>query len=171
MLIRRNMHCYLRTKLLTCLFPSFRLYNLTHLSLNSYTRRYCRTSTGNLSKTTFRKLLMFCQGTLLTTINVKYGYRGVKNWTTFSDHGTLNLLIKTCLVSNISHWDQYQSWEMQYSCHTDFFLIHANIYAQKSWKRTCPGFKPAMSLFLSVFLEGLVKVAFAFFFCCLFRHV
>ena len=26
---------------------------------------------------------------------------------------------------------------MWYSIHTDFFSIHANVYAQQSWKRTC----------------------------------
>ena len=29
---------------------------------------------------------------------------------------------------------------MLYSGHTDLLSNHADVYAQESWKRTCPGF-------------------------------
>ena len=35
---------------------------------------------------------------------------------------------------------------MYYSSNTNFFLIHANFCAQKSWNRTYPGFDPVTPL-------------------------
>ena len=35
---------------------------------------------------------------------------------------------------------------MHYSSHTDFFSIHANVYAEKSWKGNCPGLNPVTQL-------------------------
>ena len=84
-----EIHFYLRTYIhfLACFLPSV----LTYL--------YCWAFSGNLSRTTLKKLLIFCQGNIPNfDLRKKTNTEGLKTWATHSgrsDQGTLNLIMKT----------------------------------------------------------------------------
>lgn len=101
--------------------------------------------TTNFSKTKFLKLIfkkIFVKGHSLLWSSWKNWLRGVKKWSTPSDrngYGASNF-ISTSLSNFILSKNHI------YINHIDFFSIEANVCAQKSLKRTCPGSNPVMPL-------------------------
>ena len=130
------------------LLASFHTINYQYLSLILYLRIYCCTLTKNFYKRTLRKLLIFFQGNILSNILsyfvfVKNWKRGFKNWTKLSGRGddeTLNFLIKMYVSYVFLTQININCNKCTISSHVDFYTVHVNLYAQKSWKRTCPGF-------------------------------
>ena len=92
----------------------------------------------NFSKTTFRKLLKFNQGKFLTMIFVKKTDR--EGWKT-EPHFQKRMSRLYFILRSISNVKK-----CNIAAILIFFWVHTKLYAQKSWKRTCPCFNPVTPL-------------------------